>query len=104
MSKRKSPAIKPLGDRVLIESIQDENSLSASGIIIPETVNKERSEKGIVIAVGQGIVGVDGVLRSVQVKPGQTVLFTKYGPDEIKVNGETYLIVSESNILAIIED
>jgi chaperonin GroES len=101
----KNIAIRPLGDRVLIEPISDEmkDSKTKSGIIIPDTVSKERPEQGVVIAVGEGRVTDDGKLIPVKLKKGQTVIFAKYGPEEIKVDGKEYLIVSESNILAVID-
>ena len=97
--------IKPLGDRVLIKPLGEEekSGRSKGGIIIPETVDKERPEQGKVIAVGAGRVTDDGKLIPLKVKKGQKVLFSKYGPDEIKIDEEEYLIVSESNILAILE-
>ena len=94
--------IKPLGDRVLIELI-DQTTKSAGGIIIPDTVNKERGEQGKVIAVGAGRRTDDGKLIPLSVKKGDKIIFSKYGPDEIKVDGREYFIISESNILAIIE-
>lgn len=101
----KNIAIRPLGDRVLIEPISGEmsDSKTKSGIIIPDTVSKERPEQGVVIAVGEGRVTDDGKLIPVKLKKGQTVIFAKYGPEEIKVDGKEYLIVSESNILAVID-
>ena len=72
------------------------------GIILPETVDKERPEKGKVIAVGPGKIGEDGKRRPLEVKKGDVVLFTKYGPNEIKVDGKEYLIAKEDDILAII--
>lgn len=98
--------IRPLGDRVLIEPLSDEerHGKTKSGIIIPDTVNKERPEEGKVISVGEGKRMDDGTLVAPSVKKGDRVIFSKYGPDEIKVDGKEYLIVSESNILAIIED
>lgn len=101
----KNIAIRPLGDRVLIEPISGEmsDSKTKSGIIIPDTVSKERPEQGVVIAVGEGRVTDDGKLIPVKLKKGQTVIFAKYGPEEIKVGGKEYLIVSESNILAVID-
>jgi len=97
--------IKPLGDKVLIEtSKEDKRGKTKGGIIIPETVDKERPEQGKVIAVGEGRMLDDGTIVPVKVKKGQRVIFSKYGPDEIQVEDKEYLIVSESNILAIIED
>ncbi len=95
--------IKPLGDRVLVEPLGDEGKKTAGGIIIPETVNKERGEQGKVVAVGGGKRGDDGKLIPLAVKKGDKIIFSKYGPDEIKVDGKEYFIISESNILAIIE-
>lgn len=102
----KNIPIKPLGDRVVIrpQTEAEKAGRSKGGIIIPETVNKERGEQGVVVAVGPGRVGDDNELVPMTVKKGQTVIFSKYGPDEIKIDGEDYLIVSESQILAVIED
>ena len=94
--------IKPLGDKVLIEPLSLEKK-SKGGIIIPDTIDKERPEQGKVIAVGEGKMTDEGKLIPLKVKKGQTVLFAKYGPDEIKIDDTKYLIVSESQILAIIE-
>ncbi len=97
-------SIKPLGDRVLVEAIDLENSeKTKSGIIIPDTVSKEKSEQGKIIAVGEGKRTDDGKLIPMSVKKGQKILFSKYGPDEVKVDGKEYFIISESNILAILE-
>lgn len=93
--------IKPLGDRVVIEPLYEEKK--KGGIILPETVDKERPEKGRVVAVGQGRVDENGKKIAMNVKKGDKVLFTKYGPDEIKIDGKEYLIAKEENILAIIE-
>ncbi len=100
MSKKIS--ITPLGDRVLVEPLGKEEK-TKSGIIIPDTIDKERPEQGIVIAVGAGKVTDDGKVIAPKVKKGQKVLFSKYGPDEVKIDGQEYLIVSEANILAIID-
>ena len=99
MSKKE---IIPLGDRVLVKPMEKEKK-TKSGIIIPDTVDKERPEMGKVVAVGEGKVTDEGKVLPVKVKVGATVLFTKYGPDEVKIDDEEYLIVSESNILAIIK-
>jgi chaperonin GroES len=93
--------IKPLGDRVLIEPLKEEKK--KGGIILPDTVDKERPEKGLVIAVGPGKKDENGKLMPMNVKKGDKVLFTKYGPNEIKVEEKEYLIAREEDILAIIE-
>ena len=96
--------LKPLGDRVLIEPISEDEKggKTKSGIVIPDTAEKERSEQGRIIAVGEGKTGEDGKLIPLSVKKGQKVLFSKYGPSEIKVDGKEYLIAKEEDILAII--
>lgn len=106
MSHMKNFPIKPLGDRVVILPLSAEakSGKSKGGIIIPETINKERPEQGTVVAVGPGRLGDDHQLIPMTVKKGQTVIFSKYGPDELKYEDKEYLIVSESQILAIIED
>ena len=97
--------IKPMGDRVLVEigENKEKSGKTKSGIIIPATIDKERPEEGLVIAVGEGKRSEDGKLIPVAVKKGQRIIFSKYGPDEIKVDDKEYLIISESNILAIID-
>ncbi len=92
--------IKPLRDHVLIEPMKEE--VKRGGIILPDTVHKERPEQGKVIAVGEGC-WEDGKLVKPVVKKGDVVLFTKYGPNQIKVDEKEYLIAEEKDILAIIE-
>ncbi len=94
--------IKPLSDHILIEPIREEEK-TKSGIFLPDTVEKDKSEQGVVIAVGEGKKTEDGKIIPVSVKVGSKVLFTKYGPNEIKVEGKEYLIAKEEDILAIIE-
>ncbi|MEK7123438.1 MAG: co-chaperone GroES [Patescibacteria group bacterium] len=94
--------IKPLGDRVLIEPKKREEK-TKSGIFIPQTTEKERPEQGEIIAVGQGRIDEKGNRVPLNVKKGDVVLFSKYGPSEIKVDGKEYLIAKEEDILAIIE-
>ena len=93
--------IKPLSDRVLIEPMSKEEK-TKSGIYLPDTADKERPEQGKVLAVGPGKYD-DGKLVKPAVKKGDVVLFTKYGPNEIKVGGKEYLIAKEDDILAIME-
>lgn len=94
--------IKPLGDHILIEPVKEEEKTKA-GIFLPETASKEKSEEGKVVAVGPGRKTDDGKIVPVSVRPGDKVLFTKYGPSEIKVDGKEYLIATEADILAVIE-
>jgi chaperonin GroES len=93
--------VKPLGDRVLIEPLREEKR--RGGIILPDTVEKERPEKGKIIAVGPGKIDDNGKKIPMSVKKGDVVLFTKYGPNEIKIDDKEYLIAREEDILAIIE-
>ena len=95
--------IKPLGDRVVLKPISVEEK-SKSGIIIPDTAEKERPEQGKVVAVGPGRVLENGKVQPPSVKKGDVVLFTKYGPNEVKVDGTEYLIAKEEDILAILEE
>ena len=94
--------IKPLSDHILIEPIK-ENEKTKSGILLPETAEREKPEQGRVIATGPGKKTDDGKIIPLSIQPGQKVLFTKYGPNEIKVDDKEYLIAKEEDILAIIE-
>lgn len=94
--------IKPLGDRVIIEPASREEK-TKSGIVLPETIDKERPEEGKVVAVGPGRRIENGEIVPVGVKKGDVVLFTKYGPNEIKVGGKELLVAKEDDILAILE-
>ena len=95
--------IKPLTDHILIEPMPEEQK-TKTGILLPETAEKERPEQGKVIAVGPGRKTSSGKIIPLEVKVGQKVLFTKYGPNEIKIDNKEYLIAKEEDILAIIED
>ncbi len=94
--------VKPLNDRVLVKPLSKEQS-TATGIIIPDTVEKEKPEKGEVMVTGPGKLLENGTRAPMTVKAGDKVMFKKYSPDEIKVDGKDLLIVDESDILAIIE-
>ena len=94
--------IQPLSDHVLIEPITPEEK-TKSGIFLPQTAEKERPEQGKVIAVGPGKRNSSGKINPMEVKEGNVVLFSKYGPTEIKVNDKEYLIAREEDILAVIE-
>ncbi len=93
--------IQPLADRVLIEPLRREEK-TKSGIVLPDTVQKEKPEEGKVVAVGPGKLLENGKRQSLSVKKGDRVLFAKYGPTEIKVEDKEYLIAQEDDILAII--
>ncbi len=91
--------IKPLGDRVLVEPIEQEETTSF-GIVLPDSA-KEKPQEGKVIAVGSGAVK-DGARVALEVKEGDKVLFSKYAGTEIKYEGKEYLIMKESDIHAIV--
>ncbi len=94
--------LKPLGDRLIVEAMS-EDEVTRAGIILPDTVGKEKPEKGKVIAVGAGRLKDNGERQPMDVKVGDVVVFKKYAPDEFKVDDKEYLILSESDILAIVE-
>ncbi len=93
--------IKPLHTNVIIKPKTHEE-VTASGIVLPDTVDKEKPEQGEIVAVGAGRMTDDGKIIPMSVKVGDTVMFKKYSPDEIKVGGEELLVISESDILAIL--
>jgi chaperonin GroES len=102
-STQKSP-ITPLGDRVVVRPLTDAEAgtVSASGIIIPDSAKKEKPEQGIVVAVGTGKWNEDGDKRlPLDVKVGDRVVFSKYGYDEVKIKDAEYYIVTESSILGV---
>ena len=92
--------LRPLHDRVVIKRLESETKTS-SGLFIPDTA-KEKQSQGIVLAVGQGMLGSDHQLIPLTVEVGQTVLFGKYEGIEIKYAGQDLVILSESDILAIV--
>lgn len=94
--------IKPLGDKVVVKPAAREET-TKTGIVLPDTAGNERPEKGEVIAVGPGKLLENGTRAPMHVQVGNTVLFRKYGPDEFKVAGETMLVMSESDIIGIVE-
>jgi len=93
--------IKPLHDKVLIK-IEAEEDSTAGGILLPDTA-KEKPQRGEVISVGDGRVTDDGKVVPVDVKVGETVIFSKYGGTEIKVDGEDLVILGADDILAVEE-
>ncbi len=93
--------IRPLADKVLVERIEAE-SKTAGGIVLPDTA-KEKPQRGKVVSVGEGKILDDGTRRQMQLKKGDLVLFTSYAGTEVKVDGKEYLIMDESDIMAVIE-
>ncbi len=92
--------IKPLADKVLVERIEAED-MTSGGIVLPETA-KEKPQRGKIVAVGEGKVLDDGSRRKMQIKAGDEVLFTSYAGTDIKVDGAEYLIMDESDIMAVV--
>ncbi len=93
--------IKPLTDHILIEPVKEEKKKSA--ILLPETAEKQKSEKGKVVAVGPGKMDQSGKRILMDVKKGDVVIFTKYGPREVKINDKEYLMARQDDILAIVD-
>lgn len=93
--------IRPLADKVIVERIEAENK-TAGGIVLPDTA-KEKPQRGKVINVGEGKLLDDGSKSKMQVKKGDEVLFTSYAGTEVKLDGKEYLIMEESDIMAVIE-
>jgi chaperonin GroES len=98
MEERMAISIKPLGNRLVVQAIEEEE-ITAGGIVLPETA-KEKPQKGTVLAVGPGERNDDGDHMPLEVKEGDTVLFAKYAGTEIKYEGKKLLIMRESDILA----
>ncbi len=93
--------LKPLGDKVLVKRVEAEEK-TAGGIVLPDTA-KEKPKRGKVIAVGEGKLSEDGSRCKPQVSKGDEIIFASYAGTEIKLDGEEYLIMDESDILAIVE-
>ena len=93
-------SFRPLHDRVLVRRVKEEEK-SKGGIIIPDTA-KEKPQEGKIVAVGSGARGEDGKVTPLDVKEGDTILFGKYSGQEIKLDGEEYLIMREEEILGVI--
>lgn len=94
--------IRPIHDKVVIKPIT-EDEVTKSGIVLPDTMDKGRPEKGEVMAVGSGKLLADGQRSAMTVKVGDIVVFKKYSPDEVKIDGTEYLVIAEENIIGIIE-
>ena len=93
--------VRPLYDRILVKRVEEETK-TAGGLFIPDNA-KEKPQKGLVVAVGNGKVQEDGSIRKLDVKAGDKVLFSKYSGNEIKMDGDEHLILREDDVLAILE-
>ena len=93
--------IRPLADKVLVQRL-DAETKTAGGIVLPDSA-KEKPQRGKIVSVGKGKMLDDGMVRKMQVKKGDTVLFTSYAGTEVKIGGKEHLIMSESDIMAVIE-
>ena len=96
-----SAKLKPLGDRLVVEP-KEQEEMTASGLILPETA-KEKPQQGTVIAVGPGRRDDDGKRIEMDVREGDIVLYAKYGGTEVKMDGKKWLILKESDVLAILD-
>jgi chaperonin GroES len=94
-------SIRPLGDRILVQRVEEE-STTAGGIIIPDSA-KEKPQEGKVKAVGSGRVTEDGKVQALDVKKGDKVLFSKYAGTEVNLDGDEHIIIREDDVLGIIE-
>ena len=101
MAAEVKTVIKPLGDRVVVKRIEEEPK-TKGGIVLPDTA-KEKPQKGKVIAVGTGRVLENGQWVPLEVKEGDIVVFAKYGGTEIEIDGEEYVILSERDLLAVLQ-
>ena len=95
--------IEPMYDKVVIKPATEEE-VTASGLVLPDTAQKEKPMQGEVVAVGAGKRLENGEHAPMSVKVGDKVLFTKYAPDEIELNGEEYLVIEEEKILGVLRD
>lgn len=101
MATKKKESVKPLGGHILVKPLEEDKT-TASGIVLPDTVDKEKPQKGKIIALGTGKVTDDGKKIAFNVKVGDVVIFKKYSPDEIEIEDEDYLIMTEEDVLAVV--
>jgi len=99
--KRSKVTLQPLGDKVVVARDESED-VTAGGIVLPDSA-KDKPARGTIIAVGTGKLLDDGTRGEIQVKKGDRVLFTSYAPETIEIDDQEYLLMSESDILAVIE-
>lgn len=93
--------LRPMDDRILVEPVEEETATSF-GLVLPDTASREKPQKGKVVAVGPGKLTEDGKRVPMSVKAGDTVLYTKYGPTEVKIEGKEIFFLQESDVLAVV--
>ncbi|MBP9758841.1 co-chaperone GroES [Candidatus Dojkabacteria bacterium] len=98
----KTSKVRPIGGNILVEPVSDERT-TQTGIVLPDTVNKEKPQKGKVVALGTGKMDQNGKVLPFNVKVGDIVMFKKYSPDELEIDDKEYLIMDEEAILAVID-
>ena len=94
-------SLRPLGDRVIIKRVEEE-AVSAGGIVLPDSA-KEKPSQGNIVAVGNGAINSKGDVQPMSVKVGDNVMFGKYSGTEVEVGGEELLVMSEGDIIAVVE-
>ena len=94
--------LRPLGDRVIVKPAAKEE-MTKTGIILPDTASKERPEQGEVMSVGPGRLLENGSRAAMSLAVGNKIVFKKYSPDEVKIDDEDFLVISESDVMAVIE-
>jgi len=93
--------LKPLGDNIVVKGLSQEET-TKSGIILPDTIDKEKPEQGEVLAVGPGKLLDNGQRAAMEVKVGNKIIFKKYSPDDFKIDGQEVLVLSQSDVIAIL--
>ena len=94
--------IKPIGDHIVVKTIKEEE-VTASGIVLPDTMDKEKKAQGEVISIGPGKLLENGQRAQMEVKIGEVILYKKWGGDEVKVDGQEYKIITQEDVLAVLK-
>lgn len=92
--------LKPLNDNLIIKPLE---AVTKGGIVLPDSADREKPEKGEVLAIGPGKILKNGLRAPMSVRVGDKIVFKKYSPDEVKIDDQKYLVISESDVIAIIE-
>lgn len=96
--------LQPVHDHLIVEPVDPKETATASGIILPDTVDKEKPEQGKVVAVGPGKLLENGTRAPMSAKVGDIVVFKKYAPDEVKIKDKEFLVIADSDVLGIITE